>query len=173
MKRLDLKQLKMNNEQKYTFFWNGPFSQWAPSKFKVGNLEFTSAEQYMMAHKAVFFNDVETFKKIMSTDDPREQKAFGRQVKNFDKDKWESVCKQIVYEGNYAKFSQNDDYRQELMKTIGTELVEASPDDKIWGIGLEESDERAKDKSQWQGTNWLGEVITRVREDMMIGRFGY
>lgn len=168
---LDLKQIKMKN--KFTLFWAGPFSQWEYSPFVIGEVSYNCCEQYMMAQKALLFEDQESYEKIMSTSSPKDQKAYGREVKKFDKDKWETVCKQIVYEGNYAKFSQNEDYLKELLATQGTELVEASPDDRIWGIGLHERDKRVHDKTQWQGTNWLGEIITLVRDHMLIGRFGY
>jgi hypothetical protein len=151
---------------KYTFFWNGPFSQWERSSFVIDSVVYNTAEQYMMAQKALFFKDYDIFNKILNSKNPSEQKGFGLQVKNFDKDKWDAVCKDFVYRGNYAKFKQNKSLYNALMNTGDTELVEASPYDKIWGIGLAEDDPRANDKSQWQGTNWLGEIITRVREDL-------
>jgi adenine phosphoribosyltransferase len=120
----------------------------------------------MMAKKAMLFNDVESYNMIMYADNPRDQKAFGRRVKGFDKDKWEAVCREYVYEGNYAKFTQNPKMCEELLSSGNLEIVEASPEDKIWGIGLHESDPRVHDKSQWQGTNWLGEAIMRVRTEL-------
>ncbi len=157
---------------KYVLFWDGPFSQWHPSTFTIGDVTYNNCEQYMMAQKALFFKDQESYEKIMSGNlHPKILKELGRQVKNFDKKKWETVCKQIVYEGNYAKFTQNPDLLKILMETKGYELVEASPFDTIWGIGLSKDDPRALDKSQWRGTNWLGEVVTRVREDLLIGKF--
>lgn len=156
---------------KYVFFWGGEFSQWYPSKFKVWDVEYSTAEQYMMAQKALLFKDYETHEKIMAESNPKIQQELGRQVKNFDKQKWEAACKQIVYEGNYAKFTQNPDLLKLLKSTTGCELVEASPSDKIWGVGLAETDPRIQDKSQWLGTNWLGEILTRLREDILIGKF--
>jgi ribA/ribD-fused uncharacterized protein len=153
--------------EKYTFFWGGPFSQWARSPFVVDGVNYNTAEQFMMAQKALLFKDHEVFKKIIKSKKPAEQKALGRQVKNFDGELWESKCKEIVYQGNYAKFTQNKSLYNALMETRGTELVEASPEDKIWGIGLHKNDPRSLDKSQWLGTNWLGEIITKVREDLI------
>jgi len=89
-------------------------------------------------------------------------------VRGFDKDKWEEVCREYVYEANYAKFTQNPKYLEELMSYGDREIVEASPKDKIWGIGLHETDERVHDKSQWQGTNWLGKAITQVRDELKV-----
>ena len=153
---------------KYVFFWNGPFSQWYPSKFVIDEVEYNCCEQYMMAQKALLFNDTESHKMIMFSNSPNEQKGFGRRVKGFDKDKWESVCRQIVFDGNYAKFTQNPKLLKELDNTKDLEIVEASPYDKIWGIGLDENDVRFLYKSQWQGTNWLGEALIEVRVRLWI-----
>ncbi len=157
-------QIPIVIDEKFTFFWAGPFSQWATSVFKIDGVTYSSAEQYMMAEKARFFGDEETVKKIMQTAIPYEQKKLGRQVKNFNKNKWKAVARDVVYKGNVAKFSQNPHLKEKLMETKGTTLVEASPHDELWGIGLREDDPRAQNRSQWQGRNWLGEVITKVRE---------
>ncbi len=152
---------------KYTFFWGGIFSQWEQTPFLVDGVEYNCCEQYMMAHKALLFGDESTYDLIMLEKNPKIQKAHGRNVKGFDKDRWEAICKTIVYRANFAKFTQHEEFYRYLMSTVGTEIVEASPDDKIWGIGLHESDPRVHDKSQWQGTNWLGEVLMMVREDLI------
>ena len=149
---------------KYVFFWNGIYSQWYPSKFTIDGITYITAEQYMMAQKALLFNDTETYDKIMLARDPKTQKNLGRTVKGFVKEEWETVCRDIVYEGNYAKFTQDPFLRSELLKTGDRELVEASPYDTIWGIGMRETDKNILDKSKWKGTNWLGEAIVKVRE---------
>lgn len=151
---------------KYTFFWSGPFSQWYPAKFRIAGKTYNCAEQYMMAMKALTFGDKETLEAIMKAASPKEQKALGRKVKGFNADKWNSLARDFVYEANYAKFS-NPTLKKLLLDTTGTELVEASPVDIIWGIGLAEDNPDAKDKSKWRGKNWLGQVLTRVRDDMM------
>ncbi len=150
----------------YVFFWGGVFSQWFPSNFIIDGVEYTSCEQYMMAKKAILFKDYISLDKIMNTKIPKEQKALGRAIKNFDKDKWEAVCREIVYEGNYAKFTQNPDLKDALLATGNKEIVEASPEDNIWGIGMRESHSDILDKSKW-GTNWLGEAIMRVRKTIL------
>jgi len=154
-------------ENKYTFFYDGPFSQWAHSDFTIDGVQYKNCEQYMMAQKALLFNDKEIFQKVMETNHPQTIKDLGRQISNFNKDVWEAECKDVVFRGNYAKFSQNDGFYADLMDTVGTELVEASPFDTIWGIGLAESDPRALDKTTWLGTNWLGEVLTAVRDKLV------
>lgn len=146
----------------YTFFWNGPFSQWYPSPFKDhdGN-QFTCAEQYMMYRKAKLFGDEESAKKIMATNYPKEQKALGRLVKGFDPLLWDSQCMQIVKSGNYFKFTQNPKLLEALMSTGDTMLVEASPYDRIWGIGFDE-EHALENKNRW-GKNLLGQCLVAVR----------
>lgn len=120
-----------------------------------------------MAQKAKLFGDWPAFRGIMSTRDPAKQKAIGREVKNFYKEKWESVCREIVFVGNFAKFTQNKILHDELLATGDKKIVEASGDDCIWGIGLWEDDPRIHDEKQWRGTNWLGEAIMQVRAKLI------
>ena len=157
----------MTIPEKFTFFWRGEFSQWYPAKMTINNIEYNTCEQYMMASKAIMFNDRDTLVKIMNAKSPRDQKALGREVKNFDKDTWETEARNIIYNGNLAKFSQHPTLRAKLLATEGT-LVEASPKDCIYGIGLAEDDPKAQNRTTWLGTNWLGEVLTRVRETLKI-----
>lgn len=153
----------------FVFFWGGTYSQWCPSPFTIDGIEYNCTEQYMMAKKALMFNDLEAYEKIMSSKDPSYQKAQGRKVKNFNKEIWEKYCRKIVYDANYAKFTQNSDMKEELLATGNKEIVEASPEDPIWGIGLKASDPRAWDKSTWEGTNWLGIAIMQVRTKLVSG----
>jgi len=153
----------------YTFFWaeptccSCPFSQWMFSDFTIGHNKYNSAEQWMMAAKARLFNDEETVVKIMQAEHPREQKKLGRQVKNFEPDVWEKNCRKLVYEGNYAKFTQHQVLKDALRDTIGTCLVESSPYDKVWGIGLKTGDPDCEDPAKWKGKNYLGHVLNQVR----------
>lgn len=151
----------------FVFFWGGTFSQWQPSFFQIDGVEYNCCEQYMMAKKALLFNDFETLAHIMASDQPDDQKALGRKVKGFNVEIWVKYCRKFVYDGNYAKFTQNPKMREELMGTMGKEIVEASPEDPIWGIGLRGNDERAWKKETWLGTNWLGEAIMQVRETII------
>lgn len=157
------------NYDKYTFFWDGPFSQWHLVSFEVQGVRYNCAEQYMMAGKARLFNDTISLMKIMQSKSPSEQKVLGRSVADFDPDIWEEHCKEIVYQGNMAKFSQNPALRTILENTKGTLLVEASPYDKIWGIGIGPDDPLRLDRANWKGKNYLGEVLTMVREDLLMG----
>lgn len=155
---------------KYTFFFknNSPFSNWYPCRFRdeVG-AGYNCAEQYMMNRKAMLFMDLDSMEKILRSDDPREQKKLGRSVKNFNTAVWNKNAKKIVYNGCKLKFEQNQDLMDELLKTAGTLLVEASPYDRIWGIGLSIDDPWINDPSKWRGTNWLGEVLTELRDDFI------
>jgi hypothetical protein len=152
--------------EQFTFFYGGWASQWAPSEFILDGVKYNCAEQYMMAQKAILFDDQAALAIIMGTDNPKIQKAAGRTVQNFDKAIWEANAKVYVYRANFAKFTQNHEAMKWLMGTRGTTLVEASPWDKIWGIGLASNDPLAQDRNTWQGTNWLGEIVTQVREDI-------
>lgn len=152
---------------KYTFFWKGPLSQWKKSLFHGDGIQFCTAEQYMMYSKAVLFNDKETADKILRTTDPKEQQLLGREVKNFELALWELHARDIVYRGNYFKFSQNSELKKILCDTADTLLVEASPFDKIWGIGLDEETAKQTPFEQWPGRNWLGQVLTNLRDDML------
>jgi len=170
-------------QEKFTFFWDGSFSQWATSYFTVNGIHYNCCEQYMMANKAILFEGPEwfcankdgdleltTLGKIMFSNSPHEQKELGKKVKNFNEKKWAEVRKSIVYDGNLAKYSQNNSFKFLLFKTAGTTLVEASPRDRIWGIGLSKNDSRALNRELWLGLNLLGEVLTQVREDLMNGK---
>jgi ribA/ribD-fused uncharacterized protein len=163
------KEENKNTNEIFTFFWRteSPFSNWHPAKFKVDGIEFNCSEQYMMYQKALLFQDQEIADQILETDKPGKQKELGRKVKGFKPDVWNKQCKSIVYEGNKHKFLQNENLLKHLLSTKGTTLVEASPVDTIWGIGLAKEDPRAFNRSQWRGKNWLGEVLTQLREDLI------
>jgi len=154
--------------ERFTFFWRtaSPFSQWHPADFTVNGIGYTSAEQYMMHQKALLFGDQTIADKILNSSSASVQKKLGRQVAGFDQTIWEANCKRIVYEGNQAKFTQNDDLLAALLATRGTTLVEASPNDRIWGVGLAEEDPRIRNRRTWRGTNWLGEILTRLRDEI-------
>jgi len=163
----------MTNEQRrFTFFWRqeAPFSQWHPVEFVVKGRRFMCAEQYMMHGKAVLFGDLEVAERILASASPKTHKALGRKVSGFDEKLWVRERERIVYEGNHAKFTQNAELLQKLLATAGTELVEASPTDRIWGVGLSEEDPRIQNPSQWRGQNLLGKVLTRLREDLLASR---
>ncbi|QYY33736.1 NADAR family protein (plasmid) [Cupriavidus pinatubonensis] len=153
----------------FTPFFQGtsPFSNWHKAAFVVDGKKFNCVEQYLMYAKATLFSDDDTVGSILSTPDPRQQKALGRQVSGFVESVWIENRVSIARTGVLAKFSQNPHLREALLGTAGTELVEASPYDKIWGVGLPATDPRINDRSQWRGENLLGKILTEVREHLM------
>ena len=152
----------------YTFFFSeeSPFSQWHPCRFVVDGHAFGCAEQYMMHGKARLFGDAEIAAKILEADHPRTHKALGRKVRGFDDAIWKCEREAIVRAGNRAKFTQNTELRAQLLATRGTTLVEASPTDRVWGIGLAASDARARDATAWRGQNLLGKILTALRDEL-------
>lgn len=156
----------------YVFFWNGPFSNWHPAKFsmetgtKWGNMTFTSSEQAMMFYKAIVFEDESSLIAIMSTNSPREQKALGRKVKNFNQDKWESVCLDLITNVLVAKFSSDKELKKILLETGNKVIVEASPYDRVWGIGMGVEHKDILDQTKWDGKNFLGVCLMNAREKL-------
>lgn len=142
------------------------FSQWWKSSFIVEGIEYKTAEHWMMAKKAELFEDKEIFEKIIQTENPSDVKSLGRKVANFDVKKWEENCYEIVKKGNYFKFSQNERLKAFLLKTEEKIIVEASPVDFIWGIGLDENNKDAMLPKNWKGLNLLGFALMKVRDEL-------
>lgn len=156
-------------QETFTLFYNGPFCQWHPSPMVIDGEKYGCAEQYMMAQKARLFKDYKAESLIMCTDYPAEQKALGRKVRGFQVEMWEAVARDVVMRASFAKFTSSFDLYHELAGTYGTTLVEASPTDCIWGIGLDETDPRALNRDEWCGRNWLGQVLTDLRVSLCGG----
>lgn len=144
---------------------NSCFSQWwAGHPFTHEGTHYATAEHFMMAGKACLFGDEETLAKILSAKTPGEAKKLGRLVRNFDDRLWKTARWDIVVQGNLAKFSQHAELADHLLKTGNAILVEASPFDRIWGIGMASSNPKADNPDQWQGQNLLGFALVEVRE---------
>ena len=158
----------------FIFFWGHTvspgkmtkacFSQWYPCDFCVEDVSYHTAEQFMMAQKALLFGDQDTFKKIMAADNPKDYKALGRLVRNFDPKVWDERKFEIVCSGNHAKFSQNPELRAFLLGTGKSVLVEASPYDGIWGVKLALGDPRIWNPNNWDGQNLLGFALMETRD---------
>jgi ribA/ribD-fused uncharacterized protein len=180
------------SSEKYVFFYvtaigHGYLAQWYRSSFTVTadslsylrraenevfslepTITFNTAEQYMMFAKAFYFNDMEIAVEIMEATYPRAQKSLGRSVKGFTDDEWCLVREQVVEEGNWAKFTQNEELGRRLLSTGDKTLVEASKHDRVWGIGFCEKDARQHlDEFKW-GMNLLGQGLMRVRDRMKM-----
>ena len=141
-------------------------SQWYPCRFEIDGITYCCTEQYMMAQKAVLFGDRETCERIMASDQAREIKALGREIRGFDQEKWDKHKYAIVLKGNIAKFSQNEPLKEFLLGTGDAVLAEASPYDGVWGIRLAADDPLAMDPKRWQGENLLGFALMETRDHL-------
>lgn len=143
------------------------YSQWYNVPMVINNKKFSSCEQWMMYSKANYFNDEESVLKILNTDDPKKIKQYGREVKNYDDAKWLQVCDDIVYNGNYAKFSQNLELQKKLLATGNKIIAEGAVYDPRWGTGLSIEDTINSPMNEW-GQNRLGRILMDVRKSLRI-----
>lgn len=164
-------------ESKFLFFWGHQpskdatitktcFSQWWISPFIVDGITYKTAEHWMMAKKAELFNDNEILEKIIQVNSPAEAKKLGREVRNYDDALWLANRYEIVKQGNFYKFSQNSDLKEFLMNTKERVLVEASPVDAIWGIGMAGDHKDVLNPEKWRGLNLLGFALMEVRDEL-------
>jgi ribA/ribD-fused uncharacterized protein len=164
-------------QPKYLFFWGhqpqpdgsvgkGCFSQWWPVQFTVDGVTYPSAEHFMMTAKALLFGDAEMAARIPVAAHPGEAKELGRQVNGFSEQLWAARRFDLVVAGNVAKFGQNPELRQFLLGTGDRVLVEASPRDRIWGIGMSAGNELAISPGQWRGLNLLGFALMEARHQL-------
>jgi ribA/ribD-fused uncharacterized protein len=172
--------LDAGNKAEYLLFWGHQpskdgtvtqscFSQWFGSKFTIDGITYPTAEHFMMASKARLFNDLEAEQSILKAKHPRDTQRIGRGVRGFDNKVWEEHRFEIVVRGNLAKFSQNEAFKEFLLNTKNRVIVEASPDDRIWGIGIAADNPDAKNPRRWAGTNLLGFALMEVRARLLDG----
>jgi ribA/ribD-fused uncharacterized protein len=147
----------------HVYFWKSRIANWHPCQFTYKSLTFFNTEQAFMWEKAIYFGDMEMAEKIMKTPDPKEAKALGRKVKNFDADLWSEQSYKIMVDVNFAKFSQDRRSKYLLLSTEDKILVETNPYDKIWAIGLHWSDDDVLDETKWKGQNLLGKALMECR----------
>ncbi|MDR5777117.1 MULTISPECIES: NADAR family protein [unclassified Caballeronia] len=154
----------------FTLFFGAEdaFSNWHPCRFTYHDVAFRSVEQFMMFSKAKLLGDEDIAQAVLATHLPKEQKALGRKVKGFDLDVWKAKRESIVYVGCREKFAQHTGLRTLLLATAPTELVEASPYDTIWGVGLGEHHPDIMDRSKWRGQNLLGKALMKVRDTLSV-----
>ena len=169
-------ELMIKITDKYAFF----FKEW-PSNFKAADFEweyagekhrFFCTEQAFMWAKAVKFGDTLTAVKILDADTPMLCKMYGREVENYIEGEWEAVRYEIMRDVNLEKYRQNPDLCEKLLdpKFDGKTFVEASPYDRIWGVGLEQDNPAIEDERNWKGRNLLGKAITEVRDILSAGK---
>jgi ribA/ribD-fused uncharacterized protein len=165
---------------RFLFFWGhqpgpggsigpGCLSQWWPVEFTVDGVRFASAEHYMMWSKAKLFGDTATAAQVLTAGHPNDAKTLGRKVRGFDDGVWKRERFDIVVAGSVAKFGQHADLREFLVGTGDRILVEASPVDRIWGIGLSARDASADEPALWRGLNLLGYALMRARTILAVG----
>jgi ribA/ribD-fused uncharacterized protein len=170
-----ISEVRSGARVKYLHFWGhrptkdgsigaSCLSQWWPSPFVVEGVEYATAEHWMMAGKARLFEDAEAERKVLATGHPSQAKKAGRLVRGFDEEIWERERFRIVVEGSVHKFASDDALRAFLLGTGDRVLVEASPVDRVWGIGLAATDEAAMDPQRWKGPNLLGFALMAARE---------
>lgn len=166
---------EFNRKEKldFLFFWGHTvkenvtkacFSQWFPCEFVDNGVVYKTAEHYMMAAKARLFDDNEILKLILQANSPNEAKGLGRKIENFNSEIWDHHKYQIVVQANLLKFSQNQEFKEFLLSTEDKVIVEASPYDKIWGIGMLVSDKNSGNPLLWNGENLLGFALMEVRD---------
>lgn len=154
----------------FVFFWkdneeNGYLSNWYRRKFVIDDFEYLHVEQYMMAQKAKLFHDSARYTAILRATNPWECKDLGRQVTPFDAKTWNAVKYDVVKDGNRAKYEQNPDLKKLLLATGNAVLAEASPKDKVWGIGLDAQTAASTDMSEWPGQGLLGLALMELRTE--------
>ncbi|MCF3962320.1 NADAR family protein [Streptomyces fuscigenes] len=147
-------------------------SQWWPARFSVGGVAYASAEHWMMAGKARLFGDADAERAVLAAGHPSVAKKAGRLVRGFDEEVWRRERFALVTDGSVHKFGQDPALRAFLLATGDRVLVEASPLDRVWGIGLAADDERASDPARWRGENLLGFALMEARTRLSRGGDG-
>lgn len=145
---------------------NGYLSNWYLSQFTLGKIKFSSMEQFMMYQKAMCFRDDDIAMKILNAEDASSIKELGRQVAGYNENYWNGIRQIMVYEGLLAKFSQNENLKQQLLGTKNAILAECAVKDHIWGIGLSMNHPDRFDRGKWQGQNLLGYTLMMVRDKL-------
>ncbi|MDR3412782.1 MAG: NADAR family protein [Formivibrio sp.] len=174
-----LECLQQGDVPPYLFFWSSfanadgsisetCLSQWFAAGFEIDGVSYRTDEHYMMAEKARLFGDDVALAKVLRSRFPAEVKKFGREIVNFDEAVWCGHRFDIVVRGNLAKFRQNPALKAWLLASGDSLIVEASPADAIWGIGLAEEHPYARVPKLWPGLNLLGFALMEVRRQIAM-----
>jgi len=154
----------------HNYFWGSEFSNWYSCIFEYKGHTFFNSEQAFMWEKARFFDDHEIEKILLSETNPAHAKALGRKVKNFDADMWMAASYPAMIAVNFAKWNSSPVLKELIISTDPKIIVEASPYDKIWGVGLNEDDDLILDEKNWEGMNLLGKALMNVRRELIEGK---
>ena len=160
--------MKITDE--YVFFYKDWLSNYQRTKFDVEwngvKYTFTSTEQGFMYIKAITFGDNVTAQKILNTDDPNRCRKLGRQVKGYNDAEWAKIRYDVFYTLNWAKYTQDKKLQEKLLdpQFDGKKFIEASPIDKIWGIGYGEDNPNIEFTDMYWGKNYLGRILTNIRK---------
>lgn len=172
-----VEHLAQGHAADFLFFWGHTpkregavdascLSQWFPAAFVIDGVRYATAEHFMMAAKARLFRDEEALVRVLAAPTPADAKAVGREVRGYDDAAWEADRFAAVVRGNVAKFGQDEGLRGFLLGTGDRILVEASPRDRVWGIGMGASNPDARDPARWRGRNLLGFALMAAREQL-------
>ena len=144
-----------------------PLSNFYHTRIEAEGKIFQSSEHYFMYKKALHFEDKETAKAIIETQEPEKVKQLGKRIQGFLKSEWHKVSKEYMYQAMLLKFSQSENLKGFLLSTSGNRLIEASAEDKFWGVGLSLRSPHLFDEAKWVGKNCAGETLQRVRQALM------
>lgn len=152
-------------------FWGqaSPFSNWRAGKITLDGFDYSCGEQRMMHCKAALFGDLAASERVLASPSPWSQKQIGRSIRGYDEAVWEDDRMPMMIEIVFQKAIQDDSTRAHLMATGTAVIVEASPHDPVWGIGLSENDPASLDPSLWKGRNLLGRAWMAAREHIRAG----
>lgn len=151
----------------HVYFWGGVFSQWYSSPFSLYNDKFATAEHYMMWRKALLFKNDDIAAEILQNPSASDVKRLGRKIQNFNQEVWNENKFNIVCDGSWYKFTSSKELMSKLLETGTKTLVEGSPEDTIWGVGLHYNDDKILDESNWRGENLLGKALVQTRNKIL------
>lgn len=163
---LQLKEVTTKRSEHYTAFYSRhcPCSNFHPSKFTLDGIEYEHNEQYYQHQKSIVNGDTKRASAVLKASDPYDCYKIGSEVVVKDRE-WENKSLEIMERGCLAKFTQNKDLAKFLLSTGNTVLLEASPVDKFFGIGMSLNNPELFQPEKWPdgATNWLGKILSKTR----------
>lgn len=160
-----LKRYDDGRQLKFEIFYDGDFAQFEKSNFTIKNVNYFCVEHYLLASRAILFNDKEMLEKIMESKSIRQAKIFGKNIRNFNQEVWDKHKLNMSYVSNLCKFQQDEVLKFKLLETENSILVNADVYDDVWGIGKKITDLDIRNPHSWRGENYLGFILMKIRED--------